>query len=111
MCGIKLKEREYPKCETCEKSVKPPRRKYCSDVCCVKANHIKARQLKLERPLCTLKFKNTKIRTCLKCRKGFISEGPWNRLCSHCSAQNQGLVSVKSFVHLDDRELENESAS
>jgi len=109
VCGIKLKEREYPKCEACGKSVKHPRRKYCSDACCVKANHIKARQLKLERPLCTLKFKNTKIRTCLKCRKGFISEGSWNRICSHCSAQNQGLVSVKSFVHLNSRSFEDDS--
>jgi len=29
-------------------------------------------------------------RRCLKCRRLFWSEGPWNRLCSKCRAANRG---------------------
>ena len=34
---------------------------------------------------------NRKFRSCLKCQQEFVSSGPGNRICSHCSATNVEL--------------------
>ncbi len=41
-------------------------------------------------------FRPPKRRRCLKCNRSFLSEGPWNRLCARCNAQNKDVKAPPS---------------
>jgi len=45
----------------------------------------------------SIKFRHAKmgIRACLSCGKNFLSEGPWNRICTNCTERNSS-VSAKA---------------
>lgn len=93
-------------CEYCgKKPVKPPRRKYCSRTCSNRANAEKARERDWRRRERSRKKLRPKAgaRVCLGCGKEFWSDGPWNRICPRCLAQQR---SGSQAYHLSDEDLE-----
>jgi len=82
----------------CNNPIPPGRRKYCSSECSKIMNRQTAAQRADEAYRKSIKFRRAKvsIRTCLSCSKRFLSEGPWNRICPHCSERNSA-VSARSY--------------
>jgi len=75
----------------CNKVVSPTRRRYCSDECRKMANRERVSQERRKEQLAPVskRFRKQKLRTCLRCNKEFLSDGPWNRLCQACSEKNR----------------------
>ncbi|NQT20078.1 MAG: hypothetical protein HQ592_10270 [Planctomycetes bacterium] len=82
----------------CKSEIPVGRRKYCSSECSKIMNRKTAALRADEAYRNSIKFRHTKmgVRRCLSCGKDFLSEGPWNRICPHCSERNAS-VSVRSF--------------
>ena len=68
-------------CPMCGKPVIWPRRKWCSQKCGRRAGV--ELQSAERRPLPGLALQSA-MRKCLRCGEGFMSDGPWNRICGHC---------------------------
>ena len=48
-----------------------------------------------------------KNRSCLRCKKKFLSEGPYNRICTKCNLNNEKIMAARyplifSFTELAD---------
>jgi len=82
----------------CDKEIPAGRRKYCCSECSKIMNRRTAAVRAEEAYKKSIKFRHTKmaVRRCLSCNKKFLSEGPWNRICPHCSERNSS-VSARSF--------------
>ena len=82
----------------CNNEIPFGRRKYCSSECSKVMNRKTAALRAEEAYKQSIKFRHAKmgIRSCLSCNKMFLSEGPWNRICSNCSERNAS-VSAKSY--------------
>jgi len=96
-----LKDGKPYKCERegCNNYVPARRRKYCSDECgrITSIKNLKQRQTNNKNNLIyQLIRKNMKERTCLQCRRNFLSKGSWNRICPNCKERNS-LLSQKYY--------------
>lgn len=76
--------------EGCNRPVPPGRRKYC----CVECSKIVNRRSAAERSRMRAEaYRQDRLvkfapRKCLSCGTTFMSEGPWNRICTNCSEKN-----------------------
>jgi len=69
----------------CNNPVPPGRRKYCSAACSRAVNRQKAAAAAhAVRVTAESDNLDIKLRECLSCGAGFLSDGPWNRICSRC---------------------------
>ncbi len=79
----------------CENYVPFGKRKYCSNGCGTITNRKKFEEREKMDGKNNLIYylirKNMKPRICLGCRRTFISDGPWNRICSSCSERNASI--------------------
>jgi len=76
----------------CGRPVPLGRRKYCSDRCARVVNRDSA-AARARRRTAAIEAKGgpeVATRICLSCDRAFLSEGPWNRICPHCSERNVG---------------------
>jgi ribosomal protein S27AE/predicted nucleic acid-binding Zn ribbon protein len=74
----------------CNNPIPPGRRRFCSDKCArhFRAVRAQARQLEAEEQArLSIEPPDLKERTCMKCGKKFLSDGPGNRLCPKCRRQ------------------------
>ena len=76
--------------EGCNRPVPPGRRKYCCEECSKIVNRRSAAERSRMRAQMYRREQMVKYapRTCLSCGQDFLSEGPWNRICSDCSEHN-----------------------
>lgn len=74
----------------CSRPVPPGRRKYCSVECSKIVNRRSAAERSRLRAQAYRRERMVKYapRTCLSCGEGFLSEGPWNRICGGCRERN-----------------------
>ncbi len=86
----------------CGAPVPEGRRKYCSDRCAriVNRDSSAARARRRATAIEARGGPNVAPRICLSCRHPFLSEGPWNRICPHCSERNVAAPPRASAVHL-----------
>lgn len=76
--------------ESCNNSIPPDKRKYCSDECRKTVNQQRSyeQRRRVGIGLVSKRLRKQKLRTCLGCNKEFMSSGPWNRLCPSCAQKN-----------------------
>jgi hypothetical protein len=76
--------------EGCSRPVPPGRRKYCSVECSKIVNRHSAAERSRLRAQAYRRERTVKYapRICLSCSTSFLSEGPWNRICSGCRERN-----------------------
>ena len=80
----------------CENLVPYPRRQYCSVECGRVANRQRGKLM--DKP--SVRVGGTlKPRTCLKCNKKFMSDGPWNRHCPKCKKLIERSPSAIPVAH------------
>ena len=87
----------------CTKSVPHARRKYCSDTCrrqATTARRLSMRKLMAE-ATSARRGSVVKHRTCLRCGKKFLSQGPWNRFCETCSHRNATIRCKRHHIPSD----------
>lgn len=84
--------------EGCSRVVPPGRRKYCSVECSKIVNRRSAAERSRLRTQIYRREQMAKyaLRTCLSCGRTFLSEGPWNRICSSCCERNNLYSYVRS---------------
>jgi len=82
----------------CNNEIPLGRRKYCSSECSKAMNRKTAAVRAEEAYRESIRFRHAKmgIRACLSCGKRFLSEGPWNRICTHCTERNAS-VSARAY--------------
>ena len=49
------------------------------------------------------------IKDCLKCRKEFDSEGPWNRICPQCIRVNDKMPRIFTMMPISSDDLRRQS--
>ncbi len=85
----------------CDNEIPPGRSAYCSNYCSrlVKNNRLyDARRRETSED--NLRYNSQeKIRTCLQCSHHFPSDGPWNRICSHCTRNSRAPPRARA-VHV-----------
>lgn len=59
----------------------------------VKLNRKKVKSREVHKGFSTTKTGLKKKRACLKCRKQFLSKGPYNRICDKCGLMNERVAS------------------
>jgi len=86
----------------CGALVPEGRRKYCSDRCAriVNRDSAAARARRRTAAIQARGGPHVARRYCLACNKPFLSEGPWNRICPHCSERNVAAPPRASAVHV-----------
>jgi len=88
-------ERYLCKREKCQNYVPLGRKKYCCEECSREANKKVAIKRAEEERKAGIEYRliklNIKPRTCLKCNKIFMSNGPYNRICPDCNEKNSFL--------------------
>lgn len=86
----------------CGAPVPEGRRKYCSDRCARLVNRDSASARARRRAACIEARGGPHVasRICLACGQPFLSEGPWNRICPHCSERNVAAPPRASAVRL-----------
>jgi hypothetical protein len=86
----------------CGAPVPEGRRKYCSDRCAriVNRDSAAARARRRTAAVEARGGPHMALRICLSCSHSFLSEGPWNRICPHCSERNVAAPPRASAVHL-----------
>ena len=85
----------------CGAPVPEGRRKYCSDRCARIVNRDSS-AARARRRTAAIEAKGgpqVAARVCLSCSHPFLSEGPWNRICPHCSERNVTSPPRASAVH------------
>jgi len=85
----------------CGRPVPGSRRKYCSDKCARIVNRDSA-SARARRRAAAIEAKggdHVATRLCLACGRRFLSEGPWNRICPHCSERNVATPPRAAAVH------------
>ena len=90
---------QHPRCGA---HVPEGRRKYCSDRCARIVNRDSS-AARARRRTAAIEAKggpHVGERLCLACGHSFLSEGPWNRICPHCSERNVAAPPRASAVHL-----------
>lgn len=99
--------------EGCRRPVPPGRRKYCCEECSKIVNRRSAAERSRVRAQAYRRERTVKYapRTCLSCGQPFLSEGPWNRICTTCSehntlyAYNRSKGNTLSITDVEDSHL------
>ncbi|NQT51313.1 hypothetical protein HQ576_04650 [bacterium] len=86
----------------CGRPIPDGRRKYCCDRCgrVVNRDTAVARARRREAALASAGGHQVGTRVCLSCNRRFLSEGPWNRICPHCSERNLTVPPRASAAHI-----------